>query len=93
MSELVLPVLSLIIFIPIVAAVIILFMNGERRDLVRGVAVAAALAVLLLSLAVFLGYNAQVEQVTANQQALLAAGRAHGRHADVRRGPRLRGAV
>ena len=74
MSELVLPVLSLIIFIPVAAAVIILFMNGERRDLVRGVAVAAALAVLLLSLAVFIGYNAQVEQVTANQQALLAAG-------------------
>ena len=74
MSELVLPVLSLIIFIPVVAAVIILFMNGERRDLVRGVAVAAALAVLLLSLAVYLGYNAQVAEVTANQEALLGAG-------------------
>ncbi len=74
MSELVLPVLSLIVFIPIVAAVIILFMNGERRDLVRGVAVTAALAVLLLSLAVYVGYNAQVAEVTFNQDALLASG-------------------
>jgi len=32
MSELVLPVLSLIVFIPVVAAVIILFLNGEQRD-------------------------------------------------------------
>ena len=74
MSDLALPVLSLIVFIPVVAAVIILFMNGEQRDLVRGVAVAAALAVLLLSLAVYIGYNAQVGEVSANQEVLLAGG-------------------
>jgi len=30
------PVLSVIIFLPIVAAVIILFMDAKQRDLIRG---------------------------------------------------------
>jgi NADH:ubiquinone oxidoreductase subunit 4 (subunit M) len=43
------PVLSVIVFVPIVAGVIMLFMNGEQRDLIRGVAIAAAATVLVLS--------------------------------------------
>jgi NADH-quinone oxidoreductase subunit M len=65
------PVLSVIVFVPIVAGVIMLFMNGEQRDLIRGVAIAAAATVLVLSGAVYFGYNAQVADVTANQDAIL----------------------
>ncbi len=66
--------LSLIIFIPVVAAVVILFMDGEQRDLIRGIAISAAVAVLALSAAVFFGYNAQVAEITAHQAELLEAG-------------------
>jgi NADH-quinone oxidoreductase subunit M len=67
------PVLSMIVFIPIVAAMIILLMNREQKDLIRGLAIAAAGACFILSLFVFLSYNSQVEAVMANQDALLAA--------------------
>ncbi len=72
MEGFVFPVLSLIIFVPIIAAVVILFMNSEQRDLIRGVAIAAATTVLFLSGAVYFGYNAQVPAVTANQDAILS---------------------
>ncbi|MBZ0296889.1 MAG: NADH-quinone oxidoreductase subunit M [Anaerolineae bacterium] len=68
------PVLSLIIFIPIIAGVVILFMDGEKRDLIRGVAIAAAAAVLALSAAVYFGYNAQVTALTEQQTAQIEAG-------------------
>jgi NADH-quinone oxidoreductase subunit M len=68
------PVLSMIIFIPIIAAVIILFFKSEQKDLIRGIAIAAAGAVFILSLFVFLNYNNQVSAVAANQEALMAAG-------------------
>ncbi len=71
MEGFVFPVLSVIVFVPIVAAVIILFMNSEQRDLIRGVAIAAAATVLFLSGAVYFGYNAQVEGVVANQESIL----------------------
>ncbi|NWF70925.1 MAG: DUF2029 domain-containing protein, partial [Chloroflexi bacterium] len=57
------PVLSVIVFTPIVAAVIILLMDAQKRDLVRGVAIAAATIVLVLSAAVFFTYNSQVSAV------------------------------
>ena len=68
------PVLSMIIFIPIIAAVIILFFKSEQKDLIRGIAIAAAGAVFILSLFVFLNYNNQVTAVVANQAALIEAG-------------------
>ncbi|MBZ0286658.1 MAG: hypothetical protein K8I30_03520, partial [Anaerolineae bacterium] len=68
------PILSLIIFVPIVAAVVMLFMNPNQRDLVRGVAITAAVIVLVLSAAVYFGYNANVAAVTANQTALTEGG-------------------
>src|SRR5690606_10378879 len=66
------PVLSVIVFVPIIAGVVILFMNSEQRDLIRGVAIAAAATVLVLSGAVYFGYNAQVPNVVANQDAILS---------------------
>jgi len=54
------PILSVIIFTPIVAAVIMLLMDGKQRDLIRGVAITAAGIMLVLSAVVFFGYNSQV---------------------------------
>lgn len=54
------PVLSAIVFIPIVAGVVLLFINPQRRDLVRGIAITAAITMLTLSAAVFFGYNGLV---------------------------------
>lgn len=68
------PVLSLIIFLPIVAAVIILLIPKEQKDLVRGIAIAAAGAVFGLSLFVYLGYNANLATIQAAQDAALNAG-------------------
>jgi NADH-quinone oxidoreductase subunit M len=51
------PILSAIIFIPVVAGVLILFMDDRQRDLIRGTAISAAAVVLALSAAVFFGYN------------------------------------
>ncbi len=73
MDNFVFPVLSAIVFVPIVAAVIILFMNGEQRDLIRGVAITAAASVLLLSGVVYFSYNAQVSAVVETQDAILAS--------------------
>jgi NADH-quinone oxidoreductase subunit M len=61
------PILSVIIFTPIVAAVIMLFIDGEKRDLIRGIAITAAAIVLVLSAAVFFGYESRVGALTASQ--------------------------
>ncbi len=68
------PVLSAIIFVPIVAGVVILFMKEEQRDLIRGVAISAAAVVLALSALVYFTYNTQVGQMQAAQETLLAEG-------------------
>jgi NADH-quinone oxidoreductase subunit M len=62
------PVLSIIIFVPIIAAVIMLFIPKEQKDLIRGIAFMAAAIVLALGLFVFLSYNTQVKDL-ANTQA------------------------
>jgi NADH-quinone oxidoreductase subunit M len=67
-------ILSAIIFVPIVAAVIILFMDGEKRDMIRAVALSAAGVVLALSAVVYFGYQGQVEQKLAAFDALNEAG-------------------
>lgn len=56
------PVLTAIIFIPIVAAVIILFMNPKQRDLIRGTALSTALVLLALSAFVYFSYNYEVNR-------------------------------
>src|SRR5579871_1244916 len=65
------PVLSMIIFVPIIAAVIILFIPKEQKDLVRGIAFAAAATILVLGLFIFLNYNTQVNQLSNQQAAAL----------------------
>jgi len=75
MGEFQFPILSLIIFIPIIAAVVMLFMdNVTQRDMIRGVAITAAAAVLALSAAVFIGYNGQVAALNAAHDADMAVG-------------------
>ncbi len=68
------PVLSLIVFTPIVAAVVILFLKSEQRDLIRGVAITAAFIMFGLSLAVFASLNSGASAVTAQQEQVAAAG-------------------
>jgi len=70
-------VLTAIIFIPIIAGVVILFLDRRNRDLVRGVGVTAASAVLALSLAVFFGYDNYVKTdggLIDQQTAMLESG-------------------
>ena len=65
------PVLSMIIFVPIIAAVIILFIPKDQKDLIRGIAFAAAAVVLGLSLFVYTSYNNQVQSLQNQQAAAL----------------------
>jgi NADH-quinone oxidoreductase subunit M len=69
------PVLSVIVFLPIVSAIIILFMDSEQRDLVRGVAISTAAVMLALSAFVYFSYNAHVRGeggLLEQQEALIA---------------------
>ncbi|GAB4521653.1 MAG: NADH-quinone oxidoreductase subunit M [Anaerolineae bacterium] len=73
------PVISAIIFVPIAAAVLILFMDPKQRDLIRGVAITTAVSLLVLSGLVYFTYNAQVtgeDGLLAQQEALLEEGSA-----------------
>jgi NADH-quinone oxidoreductase subunit M len=67
------PVLSLIVFVPIIAAVIILFIPKEQKDLIRGIAFMAAAIVLGLAVFVYASYNNQVAVLDSQQAALLSA--------------------
>lgn len=68
------PVLSVIVFLPIVAAIIILFLNSEQKDLIRGVAITAAFAVFVLSAAVFVSFYSQTDAMALEQTAAMEAG-------------------
>ena len=67
------PVLTAIVAVPIIAAVIILFMNAKQRDLIRGVAISAAAIVLGLSFLVYFNYNNEVSALTEANNALADA--------------------
>src|SRR5688572_3988504 len=51
------PVLSVITFTPLVAALVILLMPAQRKDLVRGIALSAAVFALILSICVYFTYD------------------------------------
>lgn len=68
------PVLTAIIFIPIVVGVILLFLDPKRRDLIRGFAITGAGAVLALSALVYVTYNAQVDNLNAEYATIQEAG-------------------
>lgn len=63
-------VLTAIVFIPIIAGIVILFMDNNNRDLIRGVAITAAFAVLALSASVFFGYDNFVKSTDLSQQQI-----------------------
>ncbi len=63
------PILSALIWIPIVAGVLILFMDQKQRDLYRGVSIAAATVTLALSATVFFTYGSNVQQAAADAEA------------------------
>jgi NADH-quinone oxidoreductase subunit M len=52
------PLLSIIIFLPLVAGLVILAMPEKRRDWIRWTALGASLLTLLLTLAMYFNYNA-----------------------------------
>lgn len=71
------PVLSAIVFIPIVAAVVLLFMDERQRDLIRGISISTAVVLLVLSFGVYVGYNNSVngdDGLLSAQQDILADG-------------------
>ncbi|MFN8527582.1 MAG: NADH-quinone oxidoreductase subunit M, partial [Anaerolineae bacterium] len=68
------PVLSLLIFVPIIAGVVILFIPRENKDMIRGIAITAAFIVFGLALFTFISYNNNVAALTAAQDATLQAG-------------------
>jgi NADH-quinone oxidoreductase subunit M len=63
------PILSALIFIPVVAGIVILFIDKEARDIYRGVAITAAAITLVLSGTVFFTYNNLVSQQGAIQES------------------------
>lgn len=65
------PILSALIWIPIIAGIVILFIPATMRDMYRGVAITAAFVTLALSATVFFGYNSLV---TAQLNDAVAAG-------------------
>ena len=72
------PVLSLIVFVPIIAAVIILFIKREQADLIRGIAIGAAAICFVLSLFVYLNYNSRVSAISETLDAAAEAGESVG---------------
>ena len=55
------PIISVIVFTPMAAAMIILLIPAEKKDLVRTIALAAAAFALFLSAWVFFGYDKNLE--------------------------------
>ncbi len=51
------PILSVIVFTPIVTGLVLLLLPGDRKDLVRWVALAAASLALVLSLVAYVAYD------------------------------------
>ena len=72
MTELSVPVLTVIIFLPIVAAVIILLLPRNAKDLARGIAITTALACFFLGLVVYTTYNGEVEALAQEQAQIMS---------------------
>ncbi len=64
------PIISLIIFIPVIAAIAILFMDSEAKMPIRVVALMTAFTVLGLSAASYFSYLAQVDTLNAELDQL-----------------------
>jgi NADH-quinone oxidoreductase subunit M len=57
------PILSALIFIPVLAGILILFIPATSRDIIRGVVLSSAVVILGLSALVFFAYNAAVASI------------------------------
>jgi len=53
------PYLSFLAFIPLAAAIVILFLPAGKRNLIRGIALATSILTLILSVIVFFSYDTQ----------------------------------
>ena len=51
------PILSALVFIPVIAGIVILFIPSTSRDIVRGIAITAATVILAMSAMVFFSYQ------------------------------------
>ncbi len=51
------PILTVLIFTPLIAGLVLLFVPEKRRDWIHGIGLAAGLIVLVLSLVLFFSYN------------------------------------
>ena len=51
------PLLSILIFLPLVAGILLLVLPGNRRNLIRGTALGTSIATLLLSLVLYFAYD------------------------------------
>jgi len=74
MTELSVPVLTVIIFLPIIAAVLIMLLPRSQKDLVRGIALTTALACFFLGLVVYTTYNGEVEALAQEQAQIMSQG-------------------
>ena len=53
------PYLSFLAFLPLAAAIVILFLPAGKRNLIRGIALATSIVTLILSVIVFFSYDTQ----------------------------------
>jgi NADH-quinone oxidoreductase subunit M len=67
------PILSALIFIPVIAGVLILFIPSSSRDIIRGIAITAAVVIMSLSALVFFSYNNAVASGAIPQDPDLSA--------------------
>jgi NADH-quinone oxidoreductase subunit M len=64
------PLLSLIIFIPIVVAIIILFLDGKDKQIIRVMSLITAFTVLILSFVAYVGYYSEVSKLESDLSTL-----------------------
>ncbi|MGV2434890.1 MAG UNVERIFIED_CONTAM: hypothetical protein LVT10_08395 [Anaerolineae bacterium] len=85
------PLLSLIIFIPIVVAIIILFLDGKDKQIIRVMSLITAFTVLILSFVAYVGYYSEVSKLESDLSTLEEAAEPGLCNGDVQASTRLRG--
>ncbi len=71
------PILSVIVFTPLVAGLLILLIPAERKTEVRMAALAAGAFALLLSIWVYFSYDVAAGRLPVHREIHLAAGAGH----------------
>ena len=83
MNQLGLPILSLLVFLPIVGAIVVALLPRERTDLVRGIAFACTLLVFVASLALWVTFRPGAPGFQFEEQAVWVPGFGIGYHLGV----------